>query len=118
MSHNESFLDIRYTAINFDQPEKTRFKFKLEGLNDNWIEVGNRRQALYSKIPPGDYTFKVIASNSDGIWNERGASIGIVVKPPFWQTNWFYGIVGLLFLTSGPAVYYYCLLYTSPSPRD
>lgn len=107
LSHNESFLDIRYTAINFDQPEKTRFKFKLEGLNDNWIEVGNRRQALYSKIPPGDYTFKVIASNSDGIWNERGASIGIVVKPPFWQTNWFYGIVGLLFLTSGPAVYYY-----------
>lgn len=107
LTHDESFLDIRYTAINFDKPERTRFKFMLEGLNDNWIEVGNRRQALYSKIPPGDYTFKVIASNSDGVWNNVGASVGIIVNPPFWQTNWFYGIVGLLFLTSGPAVYYY-----------
>ncbi len=107
LSHDQSFIEIKYTAINFNKPEETRFRYKLEGLNDNWIDVGNRRQALYSKIPPGQYTFNVIASNSDGVWNEKGATLGIIVKPPFWQTNWFYGIVGLLFLTSGPAVYYY-----------
>jgi len=107
LSYDESFLEINYTAISFDKPEKTRFKFKLEGLNDNWIEAGNRREALYSKIPPGEYTFKVIASNSDGVWNDKGASIAIIVTPPFWQTNWFYGVVGLIFLTSGPAIYYY-----------
>ncbi len=107
LPYNDSFLEISYTAISFNKPEKIRFKYKLEGFNDDWINVGNRREALYSKIPPGEYTFKVIASNSDGIWNETGAKIGITITPPFWQTNLFYGIMGLIFLTSGPTVYYY-----------
>ncbi|MBR9916967.1 hypothetical protein GYB29_04595 [bacterium] len=107
LPYNDSFLEISYTAINFNKPEKTRFKYKLVGFNDNWVDVGNRREALYSKIPPGEYTFKVLASNSDGVWNEKGATIGVVITPPFWQTKVFYGIVGLVFLTSGPAVYYY-----------
>ncbi|XWN37701.1 MAG: two-component regulator propeller domain-containing protein [Balneola sp.] len=107
LQYDDSFLEIDYTGINFTKPEKVRFKYKMEGLNENWIEVGNRRQALYSKIPPGDYTFKVVASNANGSWNEEGATMGITVKPPFWQTSWFYGMIGILFLTSGPAVYYY-----------
>ena len=107
LPYNDSFLEISYTAINFNKPEKTSFKYKLEGFNDNWVDVGNRREALYSKIPPGEYTFKVLASNSDGVWNEKGATIGITITPPFWQTKVFYGIVGLIFLTSGPAAYYY-----------
>ncbi|OAN59632.1 hypothetical protein A8B79_11680 [Balneola sp. EhC07] len=106
LQHDESFLDIRYTAINFDKPERTRFKFMLEGLNDNWIEVGNRRQALYSKIPPGDYTFKVIASNSDGVWNNVGASLDITVTPPFWNTGWFYALISLLIIGAVGFVYY------------
>lgn len=96
LSHDDSFLEIDYTAINFSKPEKIKFKYKLDGFSDNWIEVGNRRQALYTKIPPGDYTFTVLSSNSDGVWNTNGASIDIVVTPPFWQTTWFMGIsIGL-----------------------
>lgn len=98
LPYNDSFLEINYAAINFTKPEKVKFKYRLEGLSDNWIEVGNRREALYAKIPPGKYTFKVIASNSDGIWNTDGASIDITVIPPYWQTSWFYGL-GILFVS-------------------
>jgi signal transduction histidine kinase len=68
--------------------------------------VGNRREALFSNLPPGEHTFQVVAANNDGIWNTEGASINLSVLPPFWQTKWFYAVVALLFLTSGPAVYY------------
>ncbi|MEQ9036060.1 two-component regulator propeller domain-containing protein [Gracilimonas sp.] len=106
LSYNTPYLEILYTAISFSEPEKVEFRYKMEGLNDDWIEVGNRREALYSKIPPGDYTFRVIAGNSDGVWNMEGASLNIVVTPPFWQTTWFYTLMGLLVAGAGGLVYY------------
>ncbi len=99
LSHNDAFLEIQYSAINFTDPDKVKFRYRLEGLNDNWIEVGNRREALYTKIPPGEYKFRVIASNNDGVWNDEGATLAVTVVPPFWQKNWFF--IMLILLVSG-----------------
>jgi len=106
LHYDEAFLQVEYTALNFRSPEKVKFRYKLEGLHKNWFEVGNRREALFTKIPPGDYTFKVSANNNNGKWNPEVASFGVTVTPPFWMTTWFYGLVALGFLLSGSGIYY------------
>ena len=82
-------LEIRYTGLSFVKPENVRFKYKLAGVDKDWVEAGARRSAYYAHLPPGAYTFKVIAANCDGIWNNDGASLGLIVRPPFWRTWWF-----------------------------
>jgi len=84
-------LEFRYTGLSFDAPERVRFRYRLEGLDPNWLEAGTRRAAPYSFVPPGTYRFWVIACNGDGVWNERGASLMVTVLPHFWQTWWFLG---------------------------
>ncbi|HVE56233.1 MAG TPA: two-component regulator propeller domain-containing protein [Pyrinomonadaceae bacterium] len=95
-------FEIAYTALSFINSENLRFKYKLEGLDDDWIDAGTRRLAYFSHVPPGDYTFRVIAANSDGVWNERGATLKITVSPPFYRTWWFlslsvFSLFGLAF---------------------
>ncbi len=85
-------LIFRYSGLSFFAPEKVRFKYRLEGYDRDWVDAGDRRAAFYSNIPPGTYTFRVIAANSDGIWNEEGAAFTIYLAPHYYQTNWFYGI--------------------------
>lgn len=92
---NQENFEIQYTALSFINSENLRFKYKLEGLDNDWIETGTRRTAYFSHVPPGSYTFRVIAANSDGIWNEEGASIKIVVHPHFYRTWWFITLVAL-----------------------
>ena len=82
-------FEIRYTALSFINSENLRFKYKLDGLDDDWIDAGTRRQAYFSHVPPGEYTFRVIAANSDNVWNDEGATLMIVVLPPFYLTWWF-----------------------------
>jgi ligand-binding sensor domain-containing protein/signal transduction histidine kinase len=93
-------LDLYYTAPSFMAPEKVRFKYKLEGFDENWIDSGTRRIAYYTNLRPGSYTFRVIASNDDGVWNETGAAFSFYLKPYFYQTYWFYlaCVVGLTLL--------------------
>ncbi len=88
-------LDLYYTAPSFVAPEKVRFKYKLEGFDTDWVDSGTRRIAYYTNLRPGAYTFKVIASNNDGVWNETGASFGFYLKPFFYQTYWFYALLAL-----------------------
>ncbi|CAA9379139.1 MAG: hypothetical protein AVDCRST_MAG74-229 [uncultured Pyrinomonadaceae bacterium] len=82
-------LEIRYTGLSFIKPEQIRFRYKLEGLDENWTEAGERRAAFYPYLPPGSYRFRVIAANSDNVWNEQGASLEIIVLPPYYRTWWF-----------------------------
>ncbi len=82
-------FEITYTALSFINSENLRFKYRLEGLDEDWVDEGTRRSAYFSHVPPGNYTFRVIAANSDGVWNEEGASLKIVVLPPFYRTWWF-----------------------------
>lgn len=88
-------LEIDYIGLSFIKPEQMRFRYKLIGQDQDWIEAGARRTANYSYLPPGKYTFKVIAANSDGVWNEAGASLRVVIVPPFYRTWWFLGLMGL-----------------------
>jgi signal transduction histidine kinase/ligand-binding sensor domain-containing protein len=85
-------LQIDYTALSLTAPEKMRFRYRLEGHDRAWREVGTRRQAFYTDLPPGDYRFNVIASNNDGVWNEQGASLDLSIAPTFYQTQWFAGL--------------------------
>ncbi len=83
-------LEFHYTGLSFLSPEKVRFKYRLEGYDNEWIDAGARREAIYNNLAPGDYTFRVKASNNDGVWNEAGASFDFYLKPRFYQTYWFY----------------------------
>jgi ligand-binding sensor domain-containing protein/signal transduction histidine kinase len=90
-------LDFYFAAMSFVAPDKVRFKYKLEGFDPDWIDGGTRRAAFYTNLRPGNYTFRVIASNNDGVWTEQGAAFQFYLRPRFYQTYWFYGllIVGL-----------------------
>ena len=82
-------FDIYYTGLSYAAPEKVRFKHKLEGLEKDWTDAGNKRVAQYNYLPPGSYTFHVMACNNDEVWNEVGASLAFTVLPHFHQTWWF-----------------------------
>ncbi|MDQ6788075.1 MAG: histidine kinase [Acidobacteriota bacterium] len=82
-------LEIRYTGISFIKPEQVKFRYRVEGLEDDWTDVGTRREVYFPFFPAGEYTFHVIAANSDGVWNETGARLKIRVLAPFWRTTWF-----------------------------
>ena len=90
-------LEFQYAGLSYIAPEKVRFKYMLVGYDDRWKETGTRRTALYTTIPPGQYTFKVIACNNDGIWNLEGASFQFVIAPHFFQARWFY-VMASIFL--------------------
>ncbi|MEJ0084516.1 MAG: triple tyrosine motif-containing protein [Pseudomonadota bacterium] len=96
-------LEIAYTALSLTVPERVHFKYRLEGHESAWQDVGTRRQAFYNDLKPGRYRFHVIASNNDGLWNKTGAAIDLLVPPTFTQTGWFtalwvLGALGLLLL--------------------
>ena len=83
-------FEFHYTGLSFVAPEKMRFQYRLEGWERDWLDAANnKRVAEYSYIPPGRYTFHVRACNSDGVWNETGATLALIVLPHFWQTWWF-----------------------------
>ncbi|HSK70518.1 MAG TPA: two-component regulator propeller domain-containing protein, partial [Pyrinomonadaceae bacterium] len=89
LPENES-LEIKYTALSFNKPEQIKFKYRLEGLGENWVDAGTRRRAYFTHLPPGEYSFRVSAANTDGVWNETGANLKISVIPPFYRAIWFW----------------------------
>jgi signal transduction histidine kinase/ligand-binding sensor domain-containing protein len=100
-------LEIRYTGLSFIKPEQIRFRYRLEGLDTDWTEAGIRRSAYYPYLPPGDYTFKVVATNADGVWNLQGESLRITVVPPFYRTAWFIVLASLGVVGLGVLIFWY-----------
>ena len=98
LKFNQNNISFNYTGIHYANPASNKFAYKLENYDDNWREVGNIRTAFYYNLPPGDYTFRVKAANSNGVWNERGTSVHFSITPPWWRTWWAYAIYGLLFI--------------------
>ena len=82
-------FEIHYTALSLSIPERVKFRYLLEGADEEWQDAGTRREAFYTNLGPGTYTFRVRAANNDGVWNEAGASLAIVIPPAFHQTKWF-----------------------------
>ncbi len=97
LSYEDDFLTFEFAALDYSNPEEIAYAYIMEGLEEDWNEVGNRRFAGYTKLPPGDYTFRVKSTNADGVWNESGTAVRILIPPPFWQTWWFRSLLILSF---------------------
>ena len=95
-------LEVHYTALSLMAPAAVRFRYRLEGFDEAWVEAGARRTAYYTKLPHGTYRFRVIASNNDGLWNEEGATLALTVAPRFHETVWFRTLAVLFFALVGP----------------
>lgn len=89
LTRPESYFEFEFAALDFTQPERNQYAYMLEGFDPDWIELGNQRFGRYGNLPAGNYTLRMIASNNDGIWNEEGISLEIIVMPPFWERWWF-----------------------------
>ena len=92
LNYKQNFLSFEFAALNFTNPEKNQYKYRMIGLDADTVYAGIRRFADYSEIRPGEYTFWVTGSNNDGIWNEEGTSIRIIIRPPLWKTNIAYAL--------------------------
>jgi signal transduction histidine kinase/ligand-binding sensor domain-containing protein len=100
-------LDIKYTALSYVIPERVRFRYRLQEQNSQWMDAGTRREAFYNDLKPGSYTFQVIASNNDGVWNERGSVLHFRIAAAWYQTTWIkvaamailFAIAALLYFT-------------------
>lgn len=103
LNYNQNHLTFKFVALNYIVPENNEYKYKLIGFDNKWIHTKDYRSATYTNLAPGEYTFQVIASNNDGLWNKEGQRIEIIINPPFWHTWWFriiasIFIIGLLIL--------------------
>jgi signal transduction histidine kinase len=101
LSYKENFFAFEFAALDYTAPEKNRYAYRLEGFDRNWVEAGARRYASYTNLDPDAYVFRVKGSNNDGLWNETGAAVKIIITPPIWKTWWFRilaasSIIGLL----------------------
>ncbi|HVN19714.1 MAG TPA: two-component regulator propeller domain-containing protein [Dongiaceae bacterium] len=99
LSYRDSVFSFEFAALSYANSQKNRYRYKLEGFEPGWNEVGSKqRLATYTNLDPGKYLFRVQGSNSDGVWNEEGVSLPILITPPWWRTNWFRAFCGAAFL--------------------
>lgn len=96
LKYNQNMLSFSFAALNYVMAEKNRYRYRLEGLEEEWIDAGVAPVATYANLAPGDYTFRVIGANNDGVWNEKGAALYVTIIPPFWQQWWFRVLMGLV----------------------
>lgn len=98
LSYRDTFFAFEFAALDYTDPSKNQYAYRLEGFDTDWIDCGNRHYASYTNIPPGRYVFRVKGSNNDGVWNAEGISIRVTITPPFWQTAWFRLVAGAALL--------------------
>ncbi|RPI29550.1 MAG: diguanylate cyclase [Acidobacteria bacterium] len=105
LSHRDAVFSFEFAALHYVAPEKNEYAYRMEGLEEDWNYVGNRRFVTYTTLPAGDYVFHVKGANSDGIWNQQGLSLKIHISPPFWKTAWFSGLLAATALLLAGALY-------------
>ena len=96
LRHDQNDLTFEYAGLHYKNPQKNAYAYRLDGVDEEWVDAGTRRVATYANLPPGDYVFRVRAANADGVWNEAGAAFPLVIRPPWWRTVWAYGFYLLL----------------------
>ncbi|HMN25637.1 MAG TPA: triple tyrosine motif-containing protein, partial [Ignavibacteriaceae bacterium] len=99
LSYTQSVFSFQFAALDYNSPESIQYAYKMEGFDKEWIYCGSRRFVTYTNLDRGEYVFRVKATNSDGIWNEKGTQIAITINPPFWATWWAYSIYILMFIS-------------------
>lgn len=115
LSYQQNFFAFEFAALDFSDPRKNRYAYKLDGFDSDWIECGTRRYASYTNLGGGQYTFQVRAGNNSGVWNQAGPSVRIVIDPPPWKTWWAYSLYILLI---GSAVFGYVRVKTIVQERE
>jgi signal transduction histidine kinase/ligand-binding sensor domain-containing protein len=105
--YDKKVLSFSYAALDFTDPARNQYAYMLKGYDEKWNDAGTRRQAFYTNLDPGEYTFRVKASNNDGVWNDEGLTVRLTIVPPFWMTWWFRGLaaIGLLGIAGGAIRY-------------
>ncbi|HYC84227.1 MAG TPA: two-component regulator propeller domain-containing protein [Chryseosolibacter sp.] len=101
LSYDQNVITFEFSALNFIQPDKNQYAYRLDGFEDSWNFVGTKRSATYTNLEPGSYTFQVKASNNHAVWNELGRSVTLRILPPFWRTWWFKAAVAGTVLAIG-----------------
>lgn len=107
LSHRQNFFSFDFVALDYVDPARNQYAYKLEGFDPDWVPCGTRRYASYTNVEPGEYLFRVKGANSDGVWNEEGAAVAIVITPPFWRTWWFRALAAIAVAAAGFGLYRY-----------
>ncbi|MFM7855001.1 MAG: triple tyrosine motif-containing protein, partial [Flammeovirgaceae bacterium] len=105
LSYDQNFFSFEFSALNFIQSQKNQYAYQLVGFDKGWIYSGTRRYASYTNLDPGTYFFRLKGSNNDGLWNEQGLKIKVVILPPWWMTWWFRGITIVLLVMFVSVIY-------------
>ncbi len=98
LGFEENFVSFEFAALDYTNPQKNQYAYQLVGVDRDWVYSGSRRYASYTNLTPGQYLFKVKGSNNDGIWNQRGKSVTLIIHPPWWKTFWAYLGYGLVLI--------------------
>lgn len=106
LTHQENYFSFDFVALDYTSPEKNNYAYMMEGFDQDWVQCGTKREANYTNLDPGEYTFRVKASNNDGVWNEKGTSIKVVILPPWWATWWFRFMAGFTVIFLLAYLYY------------
>ncbi len=109
LSYNQNYFNVSFTALNLINAGANRYAYILEGLDNNWINTYTRNAANYSNLSPGTYTFRIKAANNNGVWNIKGASLTIIISPPYWRTWWFITLCAILLCATVFFIYQYRL---------
>lgn len=107
LSREDNFISLEFAVLDFTAPDKNRYKYKLEGYDKDWVDNGPKREVSYINLAGGNYVFRVIGCNSEGIWNEEGLSLRLVIQPLFWETWWFQVLV-----FAGAFAMFFAILYS------
>jgi len=99
LTYKDNIITFNFSALNYYNNSMNQYRYKMEGFNENWIQLGNNRTVTFTNLSPDDYKLKIIGSNNDGLWNEEGTSLFIEVSPPWWRTNIAYSIYGIAFIS-------------------
>lgn len=100
LSYKDNMITFEFAALNFTSPEKNQYAYQMVGFDTGWVYCGTERKATYTNLDGGEYIFRVKGSSNDGVWNERGTSIAVIIAPPFWATWWFRGFAFVFLLVS------------------
>ena len=98
LAHDQNMFTIEFASLDFHAPDRNRYRYRLEGFTDGWIDAGAARSATFTNLDPGEYVFHVIGSNNHGTWNTDGAKLRIVISPPWWMTGWAFGLYSVLII--------------------
>ncbi len=98
LSYDENILSFEFSALDYYNSIENSYRYKLEGYNDAWIELGNKREVTLTNLNPGEYIMRVSGSNNNGVWNEAGTSLKLIITPPWWRTNFAFVLYGLVLI--------------------